>query len=246
MVALIELACECGAKHRIPADQVAAGRVPPCRACGGPLHPPTAETAPPTDAAAADSPKPEVVRSEPAEALSLCCPNCGGECEVVYRGPKGRDRMLECSYCGTEVDLPEAHGVTRERVTSRPNERIVERVTEWKGVAPELGGSGPLPSWRENRGGVGESSPSIQAREVFEVNGRRFDSREAFEKHLRDTLPADMAKAVLSRLAPGARTSVVEQTSWTFEKSRVGSVGVRGSRSGGLLGAVRRLFKRSG
>ena len=53
--------------------------------------------------------------------------------------------MLACPYCRTEVDLPEARGVTRERVTERPHEKIVERVTQWQGMEPgpdgNLGGA---------------------------------------------------------------------------------------------------------
>ena len=37
----------------------------------------------------------------------LDCPSCGGRAEVVQRDPQGRDRILSCLYCGTEVDLPE-------------------------------------------------------------------------------------------------------------------------------------------
>ena len=83
--------------------------------------------------------------------------------------------MLACPYCGTEVDLPEARGVTRERVTERPNEKIVERFTEWEGLEPERGeGFGDPEHGFQSQKRVSEYSSVV----TRELGGESFEERD--------------------------------------------------------------------
>ncbi|MGH0029070.1 MAG: hypothetical protein ACQGVC_04725 [Myxococcota bacterium] len=135
----------------------------------------------------------------------LDCPTCGGQAEVVRQGPEGRDRILSCLYCGSEVDLPEVRGTTRERVTERPGERVVERVTSWEGAEPEL----------PDGAFAGDVEVS------FETDGQSFGSIEEMERHLRGRLPDDVVEQALSAmrgaLDGGSGTTVVEHTVTTTE-----------------------------
>jgi len=127
----------------------------------------------------------------PAQDSRLQCPSCGGRTEVVMRDAGGRDRILSCLYCGTEVDLPESRGTTRERVTERPGERVVERVTSWESMGPA--GAPELPQPPDDV-------------DVSQVSEHSFDSLDAMERKLREQLPEGMAEQALAAL----RRAVVE------------------------------------
>jgi hypothetical protein len=249
MGSIVELRCACGASQHVPADRVEAGRLPPCRDCGGPLR---ADTPLPADGGSPDSatpPAPLASGAGPSRGTDggeLRCPACGGPSKAVFHGPEGRDRMLACGFCGTKVDLPEARGFTRERVTERPDERIVERVTQWESMGGET--ADPSASWPAD--GRGSAGSHIAVAETFEVNGRRFDSREALEKHLRDILPEDAVASVLSRIS-GAQGG--DRSVWTRVEETESTTVLGGARRGpdqarsrptfrGLLARIRKLF----
>jgi hypothetical protein len=249
MGSLVELFCACGASQHVPADRVEAGRLPPCRDCGGTLR---ADSPLPAEASLPDSAAPLAPLASGAAASrgpdggELRCPACGGPCKAVLRGREGSDRMLACGFCGTKVDLPEARGFTRERVTERPDERIVERLTQWESMGGEA--ADPGASWPAD--GRGSPGASIAVAETFEVNGRRFDSREALEEHLRDILPEGAVADVLSRIsgAQGGDRSVwtrvqeIESTTLLGGGRRAGRRARSRPTFGGLLARIRKLF----
>lgn len=190
MASFIELDCPCGARVPIPEAAFEGGGSAHCRACGAEFLFEEEDAAFsegdffPDDAAgefAAPSPKVGPATADPA----LQCPTCGGQAEVVYRGPRGRDRMLACPYCRTEVDLPEARGVTHERVTERPHEKIVERVTRWEGMEPGPDG---------NLGGAGTGfQKETRVTEVSSVVTEDFEGG-SFERRDRPISPETLAK----------------------------------------------------
>lgn len=251
MGSLVELSCACGASQLVPVDRVEAGHLPPCRDCGGPLRPdapPSAEAGLPDPAAPLAPLAPLVPLASGAgpsqrDGGELRCPACGRPCKPVLRGPEARDRVVACGFCGTKVDLPEARGFTREPVTERPDERILERVTQWESEAPDPGAS-----WTAD--GQGSTAASLAVAETFDVNGQRFESREAFEKHLRDLLPEDAVVDVLSRISgdqdgdPSVRTRVEERVATRVlgGARRVGRQGRSRPSFGGLLARIRKLF----
>lgn len=174
MGSLAELLCACGASQHVPADRVEAGRLPPCRACGGPLRadgPEPAEAGIPESAAPLAPLAPLASGAGPSrgtDGAELRCPACGGPYKAVSRGSEGRDRRLACGLCGTKVDLSEPRGFTRERVTERPDEEVVERVTRWESVGGEAADAGPAGP----ADGQGRSRSSRGVSEMFEGNGR--------------------------------------------------------------------------
>ncbi len=174
----------------------------------------------------------------------LRCPSCGGKAQISHRGPQGRDRVLSCAYCGSEVDLPEVRGTTREQVRETPGERTVERVTSWEGMAP---GAGP---WSQQDD---EPEHGVLQRIELEVDGLHFDSPEALEAHLREQLPTELAEEVLDAIRPelarpqtdGASERVTEYTSVRTRCEEIDiEVGSGGGESGGLLGRLLRLLGR--
>jgi hypothetical protein len=222
MASFIELDCVCGATVRVPETAFGSAEGASCRRCGAEF---LFETGDAASSGGDFSPEGAGVgRGGPSCGNDPCiadpalqCPTCGGQTEVVYCGPGGRDRMLACPYCRTEVDLPEVRGRTHERVTERPDEKIVERVTQWEGMEPELEGDAAFARWDGAPDGTVE----------FELNGLTFDSRDDFERHLRDLLPEGVAQNVFAELdqnvtAPksgaGSRTRVYEYSSVKTEQ----------------------------
>lgn len=177
-------------------------------------------------------------------SLELRCPACGGKAQISHRGPDGRDRVLTCAYCGSESDLPETRGTTRERVTEAPGERTVERVTSWEGLAPQA-----VP-WSDAAGDV-PGGVAVERIEL-EVDGQRFDSPEALEAHLREQLPTDVADDVLDAIRseiarpPGPQTRE-RTTEYTSVQTRCEQIDIEvgdGGRRRGLLGRLRDLLRR--
>lgn len=99
MTSFIGFDCPCGAEVSVPQTTFESGGSARCRACGAEFL--FEEEDPafsggdffPDDAAsgfASPGPGKDPAVGDPA----LQCPACGGQSQVVYRGPRGRDRPI--------------------------------------------------------------------------------------------------------------------------------------------------------
>lgn len=128
-------------------------------------------------------------RAVDTDPRSLRCPSCGAQMEIGHVG-ETRDKIAVCRHCKTVVDLPDTRGTTHERVTERPGERVVERVTEWQS---DLG-----PNTDEILKALGARSGEMKVE-----GSEAFASEEEFRQHLQKTLSPESAAVVLKRLVEG-------------------------------------------
>ena len=146
------------------------------------------------------------------EPESLDCPSCGGPLEIDFIDQHRADKAANCPYCQRTVDLPDPANAnslfrTRERVIERPNERIVERVSQWsRHSSTELDSPG---DWRSKADGLvstllesGCQEPIIirgdkNSDQEWEFLGKEFSSREEFLDHVRQNFPGEMADRML-------------------------------------------------
>lgn len=189
---LVEFECVCGAPAKLPVAEL--GSHFHCDRCGVEM--------PIVGGASASEPwisEPASDAAAPGDADStlLRCPACGGQAEITYQGPQGRDRVLVCRFCGTASDLPEARGITREKVIERPGQTIRESVTRWVGTAPEAGV--PAPSGEER-----VSERVFVEEQTFPLESGGPTSEDALASRLREVLPADVASRLLGELRGGS------------------------------------------
>ena len=149
------------------------------------------------------------------DSESFDCPSCGGPLEIDFIGQHQSDKVANCPYCRRTIDLPDATNAnsrirTRERVIERPNERIVERVSEWsqhssttldwpedwKSSLDEIGSDLLQSKWKELPFGQDHESSN----QKWEINGKKFSSPEEMQAYVRQNFPPEMADRLLAMM----------------------------------------------
>ena len=140
--------------------------------------------------------------------------------EIDFIGQRQSDKVANCPYCLRTVDLPDAANAnsrmrTRERFIERPNEKIVERVSEWsrnssnttdwpedwKSSLDETGSDLLQSKWKELPFGQDHASSN----KSWEINGRKLSSPEEMQAYVRQNFPPEMAERLLAMLNTAKR-----------------------------------------